>query len=51
MIGANYGEPFFSKGPLAIGNFSGLENDKLLNVASSPYLIGIKCESALSIPL
>ncbi len=38
MIGANYGEPFFSRGPLAIGNFSGLEKDKSLNVAFSPYL-------------
>ncbi|MDF5723113.1 MAG: hypothetical protein PUP91_22090 [Rhizonema sp. PD37] len=38
MIGANYGEPFFSMGPLAIGNFPGLDLDKSLNVAFSPYL-------------
>lgn len=38
MISANYGEPFLSIGPLAIGNFPGLDLDKPPNVAFSPYL-------------
>lgn len=41
MIGANYGEPFFSISPLPFGNFPGLGEDIWANVALSsfsPYL-------------